>query len=300
MADLSQELTDKLQITANKEGALLMSFIAPESIVRVSPASVDYARIRVQDLYNIEKKVEEIKKTLGKLPEKLHLVIHSPGGDLYASTKIAYYLQKVFGTTIQAFVPYEAASGGTLLCLSAKSIVMDEASNLTPIDPQTVYKGKSVSVTSYEQALKDFKKDYGNLKPEDLPNPYAQLANHFEPIIAKEMDRRAWDMLNVAYKLLLFSQEAKTQDERNKCLRSVFKLGNSDSPHTHVISADEAKKFGLNIDESTQSHTLLMLYKEWVSVKLNERTVSHIIDAFYPEKKKKEVKNEQKKDRKKS
>lgn len=288
MAELKQELINELQAIANSEKALLLSFIAPSSIIRTSPASIDYAEITLKDLYKIEKRIEQVETALGSLPKKLHLIIHTPGGDLYTATKIAIYLQKLFGSKIQAFVPYEAASGGTIMCLAAKSIVMDTISNLTPIDPQVSYKGQRISVTTYEQAIKDFKKEYENLRPEELPSPSPQMANQFDPIIAKEMNRKAWDMLNVAYQLLVTSQGAKTEAEKKKLYAPVFELGNSDRPHSHVISADEARSFGLNIDTSSESLTLLKLYKKWVSAKLDEKIASHIIDIYYPMEEKEE------------
>lgn len=280
MADLTIDLKNKLQNIANEKKVLLMSFIAPDSIVKTSPISTDYAKIKVQDLYAIEKKIEEVKKVI-QLPKELHLIIQTPGGDLYASTKIAMYLQKLFGKNIVAFVPYEAASGGTILCLAAKKIVMDSTSNLTPIDPQVFYGDQRISVTSYEQALKDFKKDFGNFRPQEIPSPYQQLAGRFDPVIAKELSKIAWDNLNVAYGLLLVSQEPKTDDEKSKIIDAAFKLGNSDSPHSHIINADEASKY-LNIDHSSENLELLTLYKEWISAKLKEETTSHIIDVFYP------------------
>lgn len=300
MAEVSQELKTKLQEAANKEKVLIMSFIAPDSIIRTSPSSVDYARIRVHDLYEIEKQIENLKKTKGALPNKLHLIIHTPGGELDASTKIATYLQEKFDEII-AYVPYEAASGGTILCLAAKSIVMDSASNLTPIDTQVMYKGQRISVTSYEQAINDFKKNNANLKPEELTSPMPQMANQFDPIIAKEMSRKAADIITIAYRLLTKARKPKSNEEKFNIIETAFWIGNSETPHNHIIFADEAKKNGLIIDNSNDSLTLLMLYKEWVSAKLNESKVTHVIEVYSPELKqtgqainKKEIKNGQK------
>ncbi len=112
------------------------------------------------------------------------------------------------------------------------------------------------------------------------------------------MDKIAWDVLNVAYKLLLTSQDAKTPEERRRCLNIALELGNSDRPHNHVICISEAKSFRLNIDDSVQNRTLLTLYKEWVSDKLNEKSLSHIIDIYYPRKVKKVGRKNGKEERK--
>lgn len=170
-----QELQKKLQKASNENNALVMSFIAPDTIVRKSPTSYDYAQITYQDLYNIEEKIEPLK-IQGKLPKKLHLIIHSPGGRADATTKIARYLREHF-EEIEAYVPYEAASGGTVLCLVANIVVMGTTSNLTPIDPQVLYKRRRISATSYEQAIKDMMRKYSTSSPEEIPSPDQQMCN---------------------------------------------------------------------------------------------------------------------------
>ena len=188
-----------------------MSFIAPDTIVKKSPTSYDYAQITYQDLYNIEKVIEPLKSD-GKLPQKLHLVIHSPGGRVDATTKIARYLREHF-KEIEAYVPYEAASGGTVLCLTANLIVMGTTSNLTPIDPQVLYKGRRISATSYEQAIKDMMKKYSTSSPDEIPSPDQQMCNQFDPIIAKEMSKEVLDSLMIALELLDASQTEQASPE---------------------------------------------------------------------------------------
>jgi len=284
MEKLPDELAEKLQKVADDQNVVLMSFIAPDITVRKSPSSFDYASIKVSDLYRIEAEIDKIKSAGGSL-RKLHLIIQTPGGELTTSTKIADYLQTVFGENIDAYVPYEAASGGTLLCLAAKHIVMCSTSNLTPIDPQIIYRFGRISATSYEQAINEFKRDYGNLRPEEIPSPYQQMASQFDPVTSKEMSKVVWDTLNVAYKFLLKSQNPKTDEEKQKMTALVFSLGKTDWPHSHVISLDEAKKIGLNIDENANQIELLNLYKRWVAARLNEEQENHIIDVFYPKQK---------------
>jgi len=287
---LNQRLEEQLQNIADTDQALLLSFIAPDSIVRKSPASFDYASIKVRDFYQIESIIEGLKEE-NKLPEKLHLIIQTPGGDLATSTKIAKYLQHEFDDRIEAYVPYEAASGGTIICLAAKCIVMGTTSNISPIDPQIPYRYGRIAATTYQHALNDFEKKYGNMRPEEIPSPYQQMANQFDPVTAKEMSKIAWDTLDVAYKLLLNSQkpDPKKPDEQLRISNSVFSLGSSDSPHSHIITADEAKKIGLNIDDSNENLTRLKLYKQWVTARLNEEQEYHIIETFIPKNGKKQT-----------
>lgn len=278
LKEVDKDLYGKLQKIAKDEDALLMSFIAPDTLVRKSPASYDYATISTKDLYKIESVIEKHQEKKC-LPKKLHLIIQTPGGAIDASVKIAKYLQSSFEEII-TFVPYEAASGGTVLCLAANKIVMGLTSNLTPIDPQIRYKGQWISATSYKQAISSFQEEYGKLRPEEIPSPHQQIGEKFDPVILKEMDKIVLDTLETAHKLLIKSQKATTTEAEGKLIPVVVQLGKTALPHSHVITIDEAKEIGLNIDENVATLKLLKIYKKWVSYRLSEEETTHIVDDF--------------------
>lgn len=279
-SSLKNKLESNLQEIADKTNSLIMSFIAPDTIVRNSPVSYDYAKITIQDLYEIEKKVEELRKEKN-LPKKLKLVIHTPGGRVDASTKIAKYLQKNFDEIV-AYVPYEAASGGTILCLTAKKIVMCSTSSLTPIDPQVVYKGQRISATTYKQIADEFKNTFSTLSPDEIPSPFQQMINQFDPIMYKEMEKTVFDSLTVAVDLLKKTRNAKTDEEMEKIYGIAFALGKTTLPHSHLIDVDDAKEMQLPIDDSSEELENLQLFKQWVSSKLNDRETNHIIETYSP------------------
>ncbi len=66
----------------------------------------------------------------------LDLLLHTPGGNTAATESIVDYLRCMFGTNIRAIVPQIAMSGGTMIALSCKEIIMGKHSSLGPIDPQ--------------------------------------------------------------------------------------------------------------------------------------------------------------------
>lgn len=275
------DLKADLQAIATDQNVLVMSFVAPDSIVRKSPIAYDYASITIEDLYQIESKITEMKDK-GTLPKKLHLVIQTPGGSLDASVKIAKYLQAVF-EEIEAYVPYEAASGGTILCLAANTIVMDINSDLTPIDPQVPHDGGRIAATSYEQAITYFAEKFPNQRPEELPIPYQQMGNKFNPITLQEMNKVVWDTMTVALGLLKKSQKPKTAAEKQVLYDIVFSLGKSDKPHSHVISIEEAREIGLNVTTDEDKIKLLGTYKKWVSGMLTRSETKHIVEVYCPE-----------------
>lgn len=68
--------------------------------------------------------------------EGLDLILHTPGGDLAAVEAIITYLKKHFNGNMRAIVPQLAMSGGTMMSLACKEILMGKHSSLGPVDPQ--------------------------------------------------------------------------------------------------------------------------------------------------------------------
>ena len=65
----------------------------------------------------------------------IDLIVHTPGGLQIAAEQIAQALLRHRGV-VTVFVPYYALSGGTLIALAAKQILMDSNAVLGPVDPQ--------------------------------------------------------------------------------------------------------------------------------------------------------------------
>src|SRR5690606_2068773 len=66
----------------------------------------------------------------------LDIILHTPGGDVAATESIIAYLHSLYNGDIRAIVPQLAMSGGTLIALSCKEIIMGRQSSLGPVDPQ--------------------------------------------------------------------------------------------------------------------------------------------------------------------
>jgi ClpP class serine protease len=80
---------------------------------------------------------EEILRAIRLTPEKMPIdfIVHTPGGLVLSSEQIAMALRRHSGT-VTVFVPHYAMSGGTLLCLAAHEVIMDDNAVLGPVDPQ--------------------------------------------------------------------------------------------------------------------------------------------------------------------
>jgi ClpP class serine protease len=80
---------------------------------------------------------EEILRAIRLTPEQMPIdfIVHTPGGLVLSSEQIAMALRRHSGM-VTVFVPHYAMSGGTLLCLAAHEVIMDENAVLGPVDPQ--------------------------------------------------------------------------------------------------------------------------------------------------------------------
>lgn len=85
------------------------------------------------DINDSEEILRAIRLTPPDMP--IDLIVHTPGGLLLSSEQIAMALQRHRGK-VTVFVPHYAMSGGTLLCLAADEVAMDENAVLGPVDPR--------------------------------------------------------------------------------------------------------------------------------------------------------------------
>ena len=75
-------------------------------------------------------------QALSDIPDgALDVLIHSPGGNPSATESIVHILRARFAP-IRVFVPHTAKSAATMLALSGDEILLGEAAELGPIDPQ--------------------------------------------------------------------------------------------------------------------------------------------------------------------
>ncbi|WP_292518842.1 ATP-dependent Clp protease proteolytic subunit [Methanoculleus sp.] len=88
---------------------------------------------RYIDINDSEEVLRAIRLTSPEMP--IDFIIHTPGGLVLSSEQIAMALQRHKGK-VTIFVPHYAMSGGTLLCLAADEVMMDENAVLGPVDPR--------------------------------------------------------------------------------------------------------------------------------------------------------------------
>ena len=165
---------------------------------------------------------------------------------MFTSYKIAHYLRSSF-KEIKAFVPYQAASGGTLICCGANEIYLGDLGNLTPIDPQVRYKETRVSAQAFERIVDGMKTLYGEYSPTEVPTPWQQMADKIDPVIFDEMQTLMFTTFAYALRLL-----DATKYEHSKAVGIAYRLSRTQNNHSHPILRSEAVEIGFNIKEDKE------------------------------------------------
>ncbi|WP_054848528.1 hypothetical protein [Methanoculleus chikugoensis] len=92
---------------------------------------------RYIDINDSEEVLRAIRLTAPEMP--IDFIVHTPpGGLVLSSEQIAMALRRHKGGKVTIFVPHYAMSGGTLLCLAADEVAMDENAVLGPVDPPRI------------------------------------------------------------------------------------------------------------------------------------------------------------------
>jgi len=269
---LNPNLSAAVQRIANTHRATVISFVAPQG-VRTSPVTFTSAIIEESEIYRLEQIVKKASEK--NATNCLHFVIHTPGGEMFAAYKIAAFLRSKF-TKISAFVPYEAASGGTIFCCAADELYMGELGNLTSIDPQTRYKEHSrVSCYAIVRAVDAIEQLYGEMSPDELPSPWQQMAEKIDPVIHDHMNTTNFTAMVSASRLL--QKSGYTKDNAWKIANS---LGRNYYAHEFPLFAADAKEIGFTL--KTDNDTM-NVYAQLVSARLQEKFPRHAIDDFFPE-----------------
>jgi hypothetical protein len=105
--------------------------------------------------------------------QSIDLLLHTGGGDIDAAEKLMTMIRKKASTSqVRVVVPDYAKSAGTLIALGADRILMSDASELGPIDPQVIradHNGNRMrhSVKNYLDAYSEHQKALAD-NPDDV------------------------------------------------------------------------------------------------------------------------------------
>jgi ClpP class serine protease len=148
------------------------------------------------------------------------VVLHTPGGLILPTDMIALALRQHKGRK-EAFVPYTAMSGGTLIALSTQNVNMGDTAAIGPIDPQ---------IAGWPKGAYDYLR---NSKSKDHISDLVLMC-------AYEMDELTKSELKKLDKLVDAAHD-KTQISNQ--------LISGGRPHGEMIMFEDAKALGLKVSE---------------------------------------------------
>lgn len=166
---------------------------------------------------------EEILRAVRLTPEDMpiDIIIHSPGGLVLSTEQIAMALKRN-KAEVTIFVPHYAMSGGTLLCLAADHVIMDENAVLGPVDPQLgEYPAASILRMVHQKEMKDI---------ED------------KTLILADIAQKAADQMKRFVKNVL---AARMDEERADKIAAILTDGRW--THDYPVTLEEAKNLGLPV-----------------------------------------------------
>lgn len=182
----------------------------------------------------------------------LDLLLHTPGGDLAAVESLVDYLRSIFGKDMRAIIPQIAMSGGTMIALSCKSIVMGKQSSLGPIDPQFGGIPAHAILEEYQDARKDAQK-----APWSVPLWQPIMAKYTPALLGecKKVTQWAETLAEDWLSSGMFQNDGEAKEKIKKIKRELGDHALNLSHNRH-ISIEKAKDMGLVIEEMEANQDL--------------------------------------------
>lgn len=180
----------------------------------------------------------------------LDLLLHTPGGDIDAAEKLILMLQTWVGKArLRVIVPDFAKSAGTLMALGSDRIVMSDASELGPIDPQVILNdGRGNRIAHSVQTYLDAYEQYAASLHKDPNDAVAKMMlSKLDPATLKLFEAVRDRARTLAEQLLnrgMFRTKAGNFTEIAGRLIDTKKW----LAHGQMISYQDAKSMGLNIE----------------------------------------------------
>jgi len=202
-------------------------------------------RFRTQLAGDVLQPLNELLKSIPtkRSSKSVTLVLHSAGGFMDAIGSFIYLMRKKFDQ-FQVAIPEISHSAATLLCFGADSILMNDLSSLSPVDPQITLKTQggnigagAEDITGYYSLIKNmFKDDSARIQA------FNSLLTRFPAEVLGQIERIQKQAEMVTTKALKYhiADEEKIKEIASKFQKEFFS-------HNYRIHFDEAKKIGLKV-----------------------------------------------------
>jgi membrane-bound ClpP family serine protease len=278
--ELAEEEKDNVvREYATKNKIFLLCCIAPFKPLRVSPASVVYAELSPPEEFAVESFINKVKEVnIPRDNRTLELLLHSYGGGVDSAYMIAKALRKNF-SKIRAYIPHVAASGATLIAISADEIVMGEISRLSPIDViRVTQNGESISLLAYLRGFLKLNEMFKTTRKEDIPYPYLSLIEDANLSTFEEFSGILSQVKGYAIELM---KKAGYKDEEAEKISERLVYG--PLTHSEVIDFEKAKEIGVRVRFYEEFRESWSIMRRWLSKYILEESGIHHIKYVIPE-----------------
>lgn len=178
--------------------------------------------------------------------DKVDVFIHSPGGSAEATESIVKILRNKF-KDIRFIITGSAKSAATMLAMSGNSILMDDAAEVGPIDPQVRVGGRyspaGSIIEQFDRATEVLKKN-----PDELP-VWVPILREFAPALLVECE----NYMNLSKTLVstwlekyMFAQDQNAKEKAEKIAGHLANEKNFLS-HARRVDSAELEKVGVKI-----------------------------------------------------
>ncbi len=157
----------------------------------------------------------------------LDLILHTPGGDMAATESLVDYLRAMFNNDIRAIIPQLAMSGGTLISLSCREIVMGKESSIGPIDPQFGRMAATGLLQEFDRIRKEIKDDAS------AALLWQPVLRQIEPGFITECENAVEWARTMAERFLVTNMLAKKPNKAARAKAIVGKLTEKKTTKTH-------------------------------------------------------------------
>jgi len=195
--------------------------------------------------------------------KQVDFVLHSPGGDAHCAFKIIKYLHTIFGK-VNIIAPFWAKSAATLLSLGGDEIILNEFSDLGPLDTQLVKEMDDRprlfqdSALNVESTLEGLEERSRSLHLSVFQDVYGSDKVH---INKTEMSKQIFDFVSKLYKPLLDKIDPFKIGENNRKLFIAENYSNDLLSKYHSnIPEKEKKAFVRFIVRSCPDHSYVIDY----------------------------------------
>ena len=178
----------------------------------------------------------------------LDVLIQSPGGSAEAAESIIELIRSKF-SNLRFIIPDQAKSAATMMCCAADQLLMDEKSELGPIDPQMmIVRGDKQVIRAPAQAIVDQFDLAISETPSNLP-VWLPLLQTLSPSLLMECERAdklSRQLVKSWLERYMFRDDEKKVEKGNAASEYLAKSQEHLS-HGRRIGIEQLQKLGLNI-----------------------------------------------------